>query len=130
AVVTGGAQGIGSAIATTFASFGASVALCDRNADGLADVSREVDRLGRTVVTGVLDVRDRSQVEAFVNDARHALGQRIDVLVNNAGGGFPSMFLDVSDKGQDVLVQENFSSVTHCVRVCVPHMLPGGSLLN
>src|SRR5207245_1516246 len=82
------------------------------------------------VVTGVLDVRQRDQVEAFVTDTRHALGQRIDVLVNNAGGGFRAAFLDMSDKGQDVLITENFSSVGHCVRACVPHMPGGGSIIN
>ena len=130
ALVTGAAQGIGEAIALTFAHFGASVAMCDRNADGLAFVSKEIDGLGRRVVTGVLDVRDPDQVNAFVDDAVRALGHRIDVLVNNAGGGFPADFMDVNAKGQDALIRENFSSVTHFVRACVPHMAEGSSIIN
>jgi NAD(P)-dependent dehydrogenase (short-subunit alcohol dehydrogenase family) len=130
ALVTGAAQGIGEAIALAFARFGASVAMCDRNADGLAYVSKEIDRLGQRVVTGVLDVRDDDQVSAFVDDAVRALGHRVDVLVNNAGGGFPADFVDVNAKGQDALVRENFSSVTHFIRACVPHMLAGGSIIN
>ena len=130
ALVTGAAQGIGEAIALTFAGFGASIAMCDRNADGLAFVSKEIDGLGRRVVTGVLDVRDSEQVSAFVDDAERALGNRIDVLVNNAGGGFPANFIDVNAKGQDALIRENFSSVTHFVRACVPHMPEGGSIIN
>ena len=130
ALVTGAAQGIGEAIALTFAHFGASVAMCDRNADGLAFVSKEIDGLGRRVVTGVLDVRDADQVNAFVDDAVRALDNRIDVLVNNAGGGFPADFLDVNGKGQDALIRENFSSVTHFVRACVPHMPEGSSVIN
>ena len=130
ALVTGAAQGIGEAIALTFAHFGAAVAMCDRNADGLAFVSREIDGLGRRVVTGVLDVRDADQVDAFVDDAVNALGHRIDVLVNNAGGGFPADFLEVNAKGQDALIRENFSSVTNLVRACVPHMPEGGSIIN
>ena len=129
-LVTGAAQGIGEAIALTFARFGASVAMCDRNADGLAFVSKEIDGLGQRVVTGVLDVRDGDQVDAFVDDAVRALGHRIDVLVNNAGGGFPADFLDVNAKGQETLIRENFSSVTHFIRACVPHMQHGGSIIN
>jgi NAD(P)-dependent dehydrogenase (short-subunit alcohol dehydrogenase family) len=130
AVVTGAAQGIGEAIALAYARFGASLALCDRDANGLSRVARAVDEIGIPVVTGVLDVRDRQQVEAFVGDSVAALTHRVDVLVNNAGGGFEATFLDVNDKGQDVLIAENFSSVTHLVRACVPHMPSGGSIIN
>jgi NAD(P)-dependent dehydrogenase (short-subunit alcohol dehydrogenase family) len=130
AIVTGAAQGIGEAIALAFARFGASLALCDRDADGLSRVARAVDGIGQPVVTGVLDVRDRQQVNAFVADAVAALTHRVDVLVNNAGGGFPAPFLDVNDKGQDALIRENFSSVTHLVRACAPHMESGGSIIN
>ncbi|MEY2403545.1 MAG: 3-oxoacyl-[acyl-carrier protein] reductase [Acidimicrobiaceae bacterium] len=130
ALVTGAAQGIGEAIALTFANFGASIAMCDRNADGLAFVSKTIDELGQRVVTGVMDVRDADQVDAFVDDAVRALDHRIDVLVNNAGGGFPADFLDVNAKGQDALIRENFSSVTHFVRACAPHMPEGGSIIN
>jgi NAD(P)-dependent dehydrogenase (short-subunit alcohol dehydrogenase family) len=130
ALVTGAAQGIGEAIALTFANFGASVAMCDRNADGLAFVSKEIDGLGERVVTGVMDVRDADQVDAFVDDAVRALDRRIDILVNNAGGGFPADFMAVNAKGQDALIRENFSSVTHFVRACVPHMPQGGSIIN
>jgi NAD(P)-dependent dehydrogenase (short-subunit alcohol dehydrogenase family) len=129
-LVTGAAQGIGEAIALACAGFGASIAMCDRNADGLAFVSKEIDGLGQRVVTGVLDVRDGEQVDAFVADAVRALGNRIDVLVNNAGGGFPADFVDVNAKGQDALIRENFSSVTHFIRACVPHMPEGGSIIN
>ena len=56
---------------------------------------------------------------------------RVDVLVNNAGGGFASAFLEVGAKGQDALVRENFSSVTHFVRGVVPRMPErGGSIIN
>ena len=55
----------------------------------------------------------------------------VDVLVNNAGGGFYASFLDVNAKGQDSLVRENFVSVTNFIRGVVP-LVPdtGGSILN
>ena len=55
----------------------------------------------------------------------------VDVLVNNAGGGFQAAFLDVNDKGQDALVRENFTSVTNFIRACVAEdARSGGSIIN
>jgi NAD(P)-dependent dehydrogenase (short-subunit alcohol dehydrogenase family) len=131
AVVTGAAVGIGAAIATAFAAFGAHLAMCDRDTDNLERVAAEARDQGRTVVTGALDVRDTEQVEQFVDSSAARLG-RIDVLVNNAGGGFQANYLDVNAKGQDALVRENFTSVTNFVRAAVPHMPAdtGGSIIN
>jgi len=125
AIVTGAAAGIGAGIATAFARFGSDVAICDRDADGLAAVAKEIEAVGRTAHTGVLDVRDGDAVREWVG----TLGD-VDVLVNNAGGGFFAAFVDVSDKGQDSLVRENFTSVTNFVRACVPKMTRGGSIVN
>lgn len=125
AVVTGAAQGLGEAIALAFAVFGADLAVCDRDPDGLAATAASVEALGRSCRTGVLDVRDREAVTDWVG----GLG-RLDVLVNNAGGTFHAPFLDVNQKGQSSLVDENFTSVTHVVRACVPSMPAGGSIIN
>ena len=130
ALVTGAAVGIGAAIATAFANFGAHLVLCDRDTDNLDQVAADARAHGRTVVTGALDVRDTEQVDEFVAVAAQQLG-RVDILVNNAGGGFQSNFLDVNAKGQDSLVRENFVSVTNFIRGVVP-LVPatGGSILN
>jgi 3-oxoacyl-[acyl-carrier protein] reductase len=126
AVVTGAAQGIGSAVATTLARFGADVAICDRDADGLARTAEEITASGCQAHAELLDVRDADAVRAWI----HPL-DRVDVLVNNAGGGFHAPFIDVNDKGQDALIRENFTSVTHCIRACVPRMTEvGGSIVN
>ena len=127
ALVTGAARGIGAATATALAAFGADLAICDRDADGLATVAAEIEGMGRQAVSGVLDVRSAPDVEAFV-----ARLSRLDVLVNNAGGGFHAPFLDVSAKGQSALVDENFTSVTTFVRACVPLLSAHGmgSIIN
>jgi len=121
AIVTGAAAGIGRAAATSLAAFGAQVAVCDRDADNLATVG--------AAHAGVLDVRDAAAVNAFVGEVGDRFG-RVDVLVNNAGGGFHAMLLDVSGKGQQALVDENFTSVTNFVRATVPLMTEGGSIVN
>jgi NAD(P)-dependent dehydrogenase (short-subunit alcohol dehydrogenase family) len=126
AVVTGAAQGIGAAVATTLARFGADVAICDRDGDGLAHTAEQIALTTRHAHTELLDVRDADAVRAWIEPL-----DSVDILVNNAGGGFHAPFLDVNDKGQDTLIRENFSSVTHCIRACVPKMpATGGAIVN
>lgn len=126
AIVTGGAQGIGRAVTARLGRLGARVATCDRDGDGLVALSEALE--GR-VTTSVLDVRDADAVAGFV--AAVAASGPIDVLVNNAGGGFRSPFLDVSTKGEAALVAENFTSVTSFIRLVVPHMpASGGAIVN
>jgi 3-oxoacyl-[acyl-carrier protein] reductase len=81
------------------------------------------------VLTGELDVRDADAVTAFAADIESRF-ERVDVLVNNAGGGFRSPLLDVNAKGQDALIRENFGSVVNFVRAIVPLMTDGGSIVN
>ena len=74
----------------------------------------------------LLDVRDGDAVRAWIEPL-----DRVDVLVNNAGGGFFAAFLDVNDKGQDALVRENFTSVTTLhPRVRPEDARPCGSIIN
>ncbi len=130
AIVTGAAAGIGRATAVALARFGADVAICDRDADQLAAAAAEVQTTGRRALPGVLDVRDQGQVSAWLSEVADSFGH-VDVLVNNAGGGFQAAFLDVNDKGQDALVRENFTSVTTFIRGTVPLMPDtGGSVVN
>lgn len=129
AVVTGAAEGIGKATAIALARCGAHVAICDRKADELAETAAAIEALGRRTHSGVLDVREQSAVQDFFSEVGREFGT-LHILVNNAGGGFWSEFLDVSAKGERALVGENWSSVTHCVRAAVPLMTAGGSVIN
>ena len=130
AVVTGAAVGIGRGVALALAAYGAHVAACDRDADNLATLADDIESRGRRCVTGVLDVREPEQVASFLEKVADALG-RVDVLVNNAGGGFRANFADVSLKGQSSLVRENFDSVTYFIRGVLPLMpAEGGSIVN
>lgn len=128
-LVTGAARGIGAACAVAMARFGADVMMCDRDADGLHRVALQVSDLGRSATTAVLDVRDRTAVDAWVSGLVQDL-PAIDVVLNNAGGGFPAPFTELSDRAQDALVAENFTSATNVIRAAVPHVPDGGSVIN
>jgi NAD(P)-dependent dehydrogenase (short-subunit alcohol dehydrogenase family) len=131
ALVTGAAAGIGRAIALAFAQAGAAgLALCDRDASGLDAVAREVAAAGARVAAEAFDVRAGESARRFVAGAADELGA-LDVLVNNAGGTFAAPFLELSEKGERALVDENFSQVTGFVRAVVPQMPErGGSIVN
>ncbi|MGO9857290.1 MAG: SDR family NAD(P)-dependent oxidoreductase [Acidimicrobiales bacterium] len=119
-LITGAAAGIGAATAALFAEEGARVALCDRAPDfGAGD-----DPFQRS-----FDVRDADATRAFVDAVAERFG-RIDVVVNNAGGTFAAPLLEVSAKGEAALIAENFTQVTHLLRVSVPHMPEGSSIVN
>lgn len=83
AIVTGGARGIGLAIARRCLANGASVALWDVEAATLADAMAQLAPLG-TVVTSLVDVRDEDQIARAAAQSQERFG-RVDVLVNNAG---------------------------------------------
>ena len=130
AIVTGAAAGIGRASALALAAFGADVAVCDRDETNLGTCVTGIEVGGTRALPGLLDVRDGEAVRAWVDRVAETFG-RIDVVVNNAGGGFFAPFVDVNEKGQDALVRENFTSVTNFVRAAVPHMpADGGSIVN
>ncbi len=129
AIVTGAAMGLGASIADAFARFGADVALCDREADALAQTAAALEAHGGRVDTAVLDARDAEAVTGFVAGVAGRAGA-IHVLVNNAGGTFASDFAQLSPGGERALVDENFSSVTHFVRAALPHLADGASVIN
>ena len=129
AVVTGAAQGIGEATALALASFGADVAICDFRADKLPAVKAAVEARGRRCHSTELDVRNEPGVREWLAAVHSELGP-IDVIVNNAGGGFHSLYENVSPKGEEALIAENFGTVGNCVRHGVSLMNDGGAIVN
>jgi len=128
-VITGAARGIGRACAQLLASQGASLALCDRLGPELEVVAAELTAAGCDLLSVTTDVREEPESSAFAAAAIEQFGH-IDVLVNNAGGSFQAPFLDVSPKGESMLIAENFTSITRLIRLLVPAMPSGGSIIN
>jgi 3-oxoacyl-[acyl-carrier protein] reductase len=119
AIVTGAAQGIGRATALLLAQCGASLVVCDRLDEKLADTASELEALGSAVLSRVMDVRDAEAVQELVAATAERFGH-VDILVNNAGGSFNAAFLETSDKGEAMLIAENFTQVTRFVRLVAP----------
>jgi NAD(P)-dependent dehydrogenase (short-subunit alcohol dehydrogenase family) len=127
ALVTGGGSGIGLATAREMASLGARVAVCGRKADKIeaaraalrADGVADDDVLG-----GTCDIREPEQVAAFVGAVLERFG-RVDVLVNNAGGQFPSPAELMSPRGWEAVIRNNLNGSFFMTReVATRAMIP------
>jgi 2-dehydro-3-deoxy-L-rhamnonate dehydrogenase (NAD+) len=122
AIVTGGAQGIGRAIAERLLRSGASVLLWDRNAKALASASAELNALG-PVDTHVLELTDAVVVDQATTVAAGKHG-RIDILINNAGitgGNAPTW--ELAPAVWREVIEINLVAPYLVCRAVVPHML-------
>lgn len=116
-VVTGGGTGIGRAISTEFAQLGArGIAICGRRPEPIAETAQILQK-HTDVFSETCDIRDADAVAAWVDKVVAKFG-RIDVLINNAGGQFPSPAMVMKPKGFDAVIRNNLSgtfNVTHAV---------------
>ncbi|MFO0755709.1 MAG: SDR family oxidoreductase [Byssovorax sp.] len=126
-LVTGGGSGIGLATARELAALGAKVAICGRKIEKIeaACASLQADDLpSGTVFGGACDIREPEQVAAFVTQVLDRFGQ-IDVLVNNAGGQFPSPAELLSTKGWEAVIRNNLNGTFFMTReVATRAMIP------
>jgi 3-oxoacyl-[acyl-carrier protein] reductase len=110
AMVTGGAKGIGRAIALQLAADGADIAIVVRADRAAAEATAaEVRALGRRALVLLCDLTDAAAVAALVEAAEQDLGP-IGLLVNNAGSGAPGALLDLSEAHWDQVVSGNLKS--------------------
>jgi len=125
AIVTGGARGIGFAIAQRLLQSGASVSLWDVDAAALTAAATELEALG-TVHTTVVDVTSAESAEAAAASTAAALG-KIDILVNNAGiAGSNAKAWETDPKEWQRVLSINLNGPFHCCRAVIPHLLKNG----
>lgn len=132
AVVTGGAKGIGQAIALRFAKEGASVMIADIDeALGAATASAIAEQTGRAVIAHRCDVADQLSVEAMMQACKVKLGA-VDVLVNNAGIAIFREPLDMSPDDWRRCMAVDLEGAWLCAQAALPDMLArrDGAIIN
>ena len=121
AVITGGAQGIGRAIALGMAQEGAKVVVADLQSEKARAVAAEVKMLGGESLSFEVNVADESSVEKLA-EATFADFGRIDILVNDAGVYLKSSVVDMSEADWDRTLDINLGGNFLCCRAFVPAM--------
>ncbi|HTJ57382.1 MAG TPA: 3-oxoacyl-ACP reductase FabG [Devosiaceae bacterium] len=122
ALVTGGARGIGGAIATAFAREGADVAVLDLKLASAEEKVATLTPYGINAFAVAADVSKEDDVEAAIAAARVALG-RIDILVNNAGIDTTSVVTEMPVAMWDEMMAVNLRSVFLCTRAVLKPMI-------
>lgn len=131
AVVTGANRGIGKAIAKAFATAGAKLALCARNAVLLEAAAEELRALGADVLTHPVDVAEEQPVREFFAAVMKRFG-RVDLLVNNAGAFDGGRLDEVTFAGWNNVIGACLTGSFLCSREAFRIMKEqgGGRILN
>jgi len=133
AIVTGGATGIGRALAEALAGLGARVVIASRRKELLERAARDINESigNEQVFSYSFDIRDVSQVQQLVD---HVTGrwQSIDVLVNNSGLAVPETVDQITESGWDTVLETNLRGVMQLTRSVLPHMIANdfGDIVN
>jgi len=121
ALVTGGATGIGLAVARQFSEEGAKVVICGRTEERLRDAVKKMSDVGE-VHFFVVDVSARAQVDALITKIIGQFG-RIDILVNNAGVNVVQRAMDqLTPESWDYIMEVNSTGSFNLAYAVLPHM--------
>ncbi|MGA2775421.1 MAG: 3-oxoacyl-[acyl-carrier-protein] reductase [Candidatus Omnitrophota bacterium] len=115
AVITGGARGIGKAIAVAYAREGADIVVADVNPEEAEKTAKEIEGLGRKALALTMDVTDYAKVEEAVNKILDKFA-KIDILVNNAGITKDNLLLRMSQAEWDAVLNVNLKGTFNCIR--------------
>ena len=126
AYVTGGAAGIGLAIARTLGARGAKLVLFDCAAEGVAAAAGALAAQGTEALGLAMDVADAASVESAFAQALAAFG-RVDILVNNAGITRDGLLVRMTDEQWDQVLAVNLKGAFHCCRAVAKPMMKARS---
>ncbi|HEX7065675.1 MAG TPA: 2,4-dienoyl-CoA reductase [Bacillales bacterium] len=133
AIVTGGSNGMGKAMALRFAAEGANVVITGRNEERLHSAEQEIEKkTGVKVLTVQMDVRDPDGVSRMVEETKKQSGG-IDILVNNAAGNFICPAEELSANGWKAVIDICLNGTWNCTQAVGKEMIAqgsGGVMLN
>ena len=131
AVITGGGQGIGRALAIRFAAEGYAVSLCDTDKEAGLEVIRTIHETGGSAMFLCVDVADEAALRHYIGLTVRELGP-IDVLINNAGIGRSAPFLSLSSADFDRVLAVNLRGTFIASQEAARNMKEngGGSIIN
>jgi NAD(P)-dependent dehydrogenase (short-subunit alcohol dehydrogenase family) len=124
AVVTGGASGIGKAIAAAYVREGAQVVLVDIDERKGEDAAAEIGAQGDAICIHA-DVTDSASINQMALEVARRFG-RIDILVNNVGVRITKPFLEHTDADWNIMIATNLTGPFFCARAVTPFMIRGG----
>ncbi|HVC69310.1 MAG TPA: SDR family NAD(P)-dependent oxidoreductase [Acidimicrobiales bacterium] len=125
AIVTGGASGIGQAVAERLAGDGFSVALVDRNSEAAAAAAEKIAASGQRAIGVTADVTDRAALAAGLALVHEQLGP-VTVLVNSAGLDGFAPFLKISPETWDRILAVNLTGTFNMCQLVLPDMVGAG----
>lgn len=130
ALVAASSKGLGYGIAKALAADGAKVSLCSRSADEVAAAADTIARdYGVQTLASACDVRVAADIQAWVDKTVAAWGA-IDCLVVNAGGPPAKTIMEVSEEDFQAAFELTLFSSFRMIRMTLPHMTNGGSILT
>jgi 3-oxoacyl-[acyl-carrier protein] reductase len=121
ALITGGAQGIGKAVALLLARNGADLVISDINLAKAQETAKEVQANGRKALALKVDVANLEDVEQMVQTVLEEFHQ-IDILVNNAGIARDKLILRMTEEDWDAVLDVNLKGTFNCTKVVIRHM--------
>jgi 3-oxoacyl-[acyl-carrier protein] reductase len=123
ALITGAAQGIGRAIATTLAQQGANVVVADIQLEKAETTAKEImAETGQKVIAVHVDVVDSASVKAMIDRTIDEF-ERIDILVNNAGITRDSLIMRMKEADWDLVLNINLKGTFNCSKAVVRPMM-------